>query len=248
VNIELKGKTILLTGGSSGIGRASLAKLADSRARIIAVGRNEHHIREALKIVPEAYFIKADLSQDSAVDYVVSKVFDFTERIDGFVHAAGLIFCESFETFRLHELREMITVNVESGFRILQKIIPLFKSKGSAVFISSIDAYFAGEAPSSGYSLSKSALVGLTHALAKELGKREIRVNAIIPGLIRTEMTEDFFTDEFKERRRKFLERVPLGRAGNPEDVANLLLFLLSDASSYMSGDAIFIDGGYHTS
>ena len=246
--IELKGKTILLTGGSSGIGRASLAKLAESGANVIAVGRDEQHIQESLKAAPSAYFIQADLAKESSVPFIVKKVYALTDRIDGFVHAAGVIYCEPFETFRLNELREMLSVNVESGFRLLQKLLPLFRQGGSMVFISSIDAYFAGDAPSSGYSLSKSALIGLVHTLAKELGTKGIRINAIVPGLIRTEMTEDFFTDEFNERRKHFLERVPLGRAGSPEDVANLLLFLLSEASSYVSGDAIFIDGGYHTS
>ncbi|MGC8721902.1 MAG: SDR family NAD(P)-dependent oxidoreductase [Caldisericaceae bacterium] len=247
MNIELKGKTILITGGSSGIGRASLAKLLDGGAEVIAVGRDEKHIEDSLKAAPHVSFIKADLRDESSVDYIEREVSKLTDKIYGFVHAAGVIYCEPFETFRLHELQEMLRVNVESGFRLLQKILPLLKRGGSAVFISSIDAYFAGDAPSSGYALSKSALIGLTNALAKEFGTRGIRINTIIPGLIRTPMTEDFFTNEFKERRKHFLERVPLGRAGTPEEVANLLMFLLSDASSYISGDSIFIDGGYHT-
>ncbi len=247
MNIDLKGKIILLTGGSSGIGRASLVMLASGKAKIIAVGRSERHIEETLAIVPQAHFIKADLSKDSAPDYVIEEVLKYTGTLNGFLHSAGVIYCEPFETFRMNELREMAKVNVESGFRILQGLLPAFKNGGSVVFLSSIDAYYGGDPPSSGYSMTKSALIGLTKVLAFELGRSKIRVNSIVPGLIRTPMTENFWDDEFKRRREEFLNRIPLGRAGTPEEVANLVTFLLSDASSYISGNSIFIDGGYHT-
>ena len=112
--------------------------------------------------------------------------------------------------------------------------------------MSSIDAYFGETAPSSGYALTKASLIGLTNALAFELGKYKIRVNTILPGLIRTHMTEDFFKSEFDRERSEFLKRVPLGRVGDPTEVAKLIAFLLSDDSSYITGDSIFMDGGYH--
>jgi Dehydrogenases with different specificities (related to short-chain alcohol dehydrogenases) len=129
----------------------------------------------------------------------------------------------------------------------LRDLILLFKEGGSVVFISSIDVFFGESAPSSGYALTKSSLIGLTNALAFELGKYKIRVNTILPGLIRTNMTEDFFKSEFDKERSEFLKRVPLGRAGTPEEVAKLIAFLLSEDSSYITGNSIFIDGGYHT-
>jgi len=129
----------------------------------------------------------------------------------------------------------------------IRDLLPLFKNGGSVVLVSSIDAFFKERAPSAGYALTKSAIIGLTNSLASELGRYRIRVNSVSPGLIRTHMTEDFFTEEFELERKQFLERVPLGRAGSPDEVARLIAFLLSDDASYISGDNIFIDGGYHT-
>ncbi len=241
-----KGKTFVVTGGSSGIGRATSLMLAKHGAVVFAIGRSKERLSSLVPygITP----VKADLSLTEGAEKAVEEISKKCGDISGFVHSAGVIFTEPFETFRMHELGEMLEVNVNSGFRLLQKLLPKFSQNGgSVVFVSSIDAYFgATNPPSSGYALSKGALISLTNALASELGWRNIRVNAVIPGLIKTRMTEDFFSEEFSKERKKFLERVPLGREGSAEEVAKLILFLLSDDSSYITGDAIFIDGGYH--
>ncbi len=239
-------KTFVITGGSSGIGRATALILAGRGATVFAIGRNKENLEELKEfgIIP----VQTDLSEENGAGRAAEEITEKCGEISGFVHSAGVIYTEPFETFRKYELEEMLEVNVKSGFYLLQKLLPKFpETGGSAVFVSSIDAYFgATNPPSAGYALSKGALVSLTSALASELGARNIRVNAVVPGLIRTKMTEDFFTEEFSKERRKFLGRVPLGRAGTAEEVAKLILFLLSDDSSYISGDAIFIDGGYH--
>jgi NAD(P)-dependent dehydrogenase (short-subunit alcohol dehydrogenase family) len=241
-------KTFVITGGSSGIGRATALMLDRKGATVFTCGRNEEKLSELKKYSKNIFVFKESLSSEKGVSEFANKILSFGAEINGFVHSAGVIYTEPFDTFRKHELEEMLEVNVKSGFYLLQKLLPKFpETGGSAVFVSSIDAYFgAVNPPSAGYALSKGALISLTNALASELGMRNIRVNAVVPGLIRTKMTEDFFTDKFSEERKKFLSRVPLGRAGTAEEVAKLILFLLSDDSSYISGDAIFIDGGYH--
>jgi NAD(P)-dependent dehydrogenase (short-subunit alcohol dehydrogenase family) len=246
VSNSLKGKTFIITGGSSGIGRASALLLSDFGARIIATGRDEKHIRETQAIDPTIHFLKTDLEKIESFEEVSKRIFEQTDIIHGFVHSAGVIYTELFETFRQHELIAMFRVNVQAGFEILRDILPLFREGGSVIFISSIDAFFAAQNPSSGYALTKGSLLALTNDLASELGKHNVRVNAIVPGLIKTSMTEGFFDKEFLEERDEFLKRVPLGRGGNPEEVANLIKFLLSDESSYITGNTIFCDGGYH--
>ncbi|MBP8612619.1 MAG: SDR family oxidoreductase [Candidatus Atribacteria bacterium] len=238
-------KTILVVGGSSGIGRATSIYLSKLSARVLITGRTESHINETKTLLPGAEFVLIDLPKDA--EKLVKWVSEEVETIDGIVFSQGIIFTEPFETFRDYELEMMWKVNVEVSFKILRDLLPLFKNGGSVVFISSIDAFFKERAPSAGYALTKSAIIGLTNSLSSELGKYKIRVNSVSPGLIRTHMTEDFFTDEFELERKQFLERVPLGREGNPDEVARLIAFLLSDDASYISGDNIFIDGGYHT-
>ncbi len=245
---DLRGKTVLITGGSSGIGRALAVSLTKIGSRVIAVYRTSTHMKETRDIAPEVEFIRGDLKDPHDVRRIFEGVFEKTDKLNGFVHCAGEIFTEPFETFRTRELREMISVNIEAGFLLLRDVLPLFKDGGSIVFVSSIDAYLAEETLSAGYAVTKGALLSLTRALAFELGEKNIRVNAVVPGLIQTGMTEDFFKEEFKNSLNSFLKRVPLNRAGTPEEVANLIMFLLSDDSSYITGSEIFIDGGYHTS
>ncbi len=244
--MNFTGKYFVVTGGSSGIGRATAFLLARSGAHVFITGRDKKRLAETVRYSKNIIPIHADFSKADAADKVADTVKSSAVNISGFVHCAGEIYTEPFETFRMYELIEMENVNVNSGFKILKKLMPIF-SQGSAVFVSSIDAYFgAVNPPSSGYSLTKGALISLTKALASELGGYGIRVNCIVPGLIRTRMSEDFFGDEFKELREKFLNRVPLKRAGKAEEVAKLIAFLVSDDASYISGDTIFIDGGYH--
>ena len=236
---------MLVVGGSSGIGRATSVYLSNLGARVFATGRTQAHIEETKSLAPLIEFALIDLPED--VDKLVKWVPEKVEALDGIVFSQGMIFTEPFETFRDYELEMMWKVNVEVSFRILRDLLPLFKNGGSVVLVSSIDAFFKERAPSAGYALTKSAIIGLTNSLASELGRYSIRVNSVSPGLIRTHMTEDFFTDEFELERKQFLERVPLGRAGSPDEVARLIAFLLSDDASYISGDNIFMDAGYHT-
>ena len=243
--MDFSEKSVLVIGGSSGIGRATSVYLSNLGARVFATGRTEAHIEETKALAPLIEFALIDLPKDA--EKLVKWVSEVVETLDGIVFSQGIIFTEPFETFRDYELEMMWKVNVEVSFKILRDLLPLFKNGGSVVLISSIDAFFKERAPSAGYALTKSAIIGLTNSLSSELGKYKIRVNSVSPGLIRTNMTQDFFADEFELERNQFLQRVPLGREGNPDEVARLIAFLLSDDASYISGDNIFIDGGYHT-
>jgi len=123
-------------------------------------------------------FALIDLPED--VDKLVKWVSEKVEALDGIVFSQGMIFTEPFETFRDYELEMMWKVNVEVSFRILRDLLPLFKNGGSVVLVSSIDAFFKERAPSAGYALTKSAIIGLTNSLASELGRYSIRVNTYL--------------------------------------------------------------------
>ena len=147
---------------------------------------------------------------------------------------------------RSSEFRETFDVNVFSAFEFAQAALSRASSTASFVFVSSIDAHrHPRHTPSASYDSSKRALESISESVAVEAGSRGIRSNCIIPGLIRTPMTEDFFGQEFETERLRFLDAVPLGRPGTPEDVANLIMFLLSPVSGYITGTSIPVDGGF---
>jgi len=155
-------------------------------------------------LAPLIEFALIDLPKDA--EKLVKWVSEVVETLDGIVFSQGIIFTEPFETFRDYELEMMWKVNVEVSFKILRDLLPLFKNGGSVVLISSIDAFFKERAPSAGYALTKSAIIGLTNSLSSELGKYKIRVNSVSPGLIRTNMTEDFLPMSLNWKENNFTE------------------------------------------
>lgn len=237
----LKGKTILVTGASSGIGRGIAIACSKMGASVIINGRNEQRLAETLREMrgEENFSLIADLSQIDAVAIMVRQL----PKLDGVVHCAGIgqrILCKQLQE---SDLDNMMDVNFKAPVMFQTELLRQKKiNKGaSIVFIASI-AYDSPTIGNAMYCASKGAVISYANCLALELAPRLIRVNCILPAMIWTDLIYKggITEEELKEDEKKY----PLKRYGKPEDVANLSVYLLSDASTWMTGSSIKLTGG----
>lgn len=237
----LKGKTILVTGASSGIGRGIAIACSKMGASVIINGRNEQRLAETLREMrgEENFSLIADLSQIDAVAIMVRQL----PKLDGVVHCAGIgqrILCKQLQE---SDLDNMMDVNFKAPVMFQTELLRQKKiNKGaSIVFIASI-AYDSPTIGNAMYCASKGAVISYANCLALELAPRLIRVNCILPAMIWTDLIYKggITEEELKEDEKKY----PLKRYGKPEDVANLSVYLLSGASAWMTGSSIKLTGG----
>jgi len=239
-------KVALITGASRGIGLAIAVKLASQGYNLALnyVG-SEEEIRPALETLSsydvEVSTHQTDVSDFSQVQDMIANVIDHHKQIDVLVNNAGITKDNLLMRMTEEEFDAVINVNLKGAFNCIRHITrPMLKQRyGSIINISSVSGV-SGNAGQANYSASKAGLIGLTKTTAKELSSRNIRVNAIAPGFIETKMTDDL-NEKVKEA---MLKGIPLNRYGKPEDVANLVAFLASDESSYITGQVINLDGG----
>ena len=237
-------KIALVTGASKGIGKAIAIELAKNKINVV-VNYNKDE-KEAIKVVEEikkigadAIAVKADVSdfgQCSSMMEIVKKKFG---SLDILINNAGVLSDKTFEKMTKEQWNFVLSTNLDGVFNITKNALPLLKDNGRIVNISSVVG-INGNFGQTNYAASKAGIIGFTKSLAKELGKRKITVNAVAPGFIDTQMTK---TIPFI-RRKILIEIIPLKRVGMPEDVANLVAFLASDKASYITGEAICVDGG----
>lgn len=246
---SLKGKTVLVTGASSGIGRGIALQCALMGAKVIINGRNIARLEETLNLmVPGTHTIlKGDLSQQSEIERIVGEL----PEIQGWVNSAGIPKISLIKRFRLEDIEEIINVNAISSMMMLSLLIKNKKLKrgSSVVFISSISGVYVGTAGDTSYCASKGAVNGFTKGAAIELAPQGIRINSINPGLVPTsilKMADSIASDESLVE--KMIEKYPLKRLGKPEDIGNGAVYLLSDASSWVTGQNLVIDGGFSVS
>jgi 3-oxoacyl-[acyl-carrier protein] reductase len=242
-------RVALITGASRGIGRAIAVHFAREGYAVALFGRDTAALAETVAAVGAAAgpdvpisVQSVDVADQAAVDAGVAAVLAEYGRIDVAVANAGQSRDGLILRFRAADLDRLIDVNLKSAFFLSAAVAkPMLKQRGGAiVFISSIVG-IGGNAGQSAYSATKAGLLGLTRSLAKELGSRNVRVNAVAPGLIETAMTA-----ELPDAARKgFLDGIALGRPGTPDDVAGVVTFLASDAARYVTGQTIVVDGGY---
>ena len=237
----LEGKTILVTGASSGIGRGIAIACSKMGATVIINGRNEQRLAETMTEMQgeENLSLAADLSDSKSLTEMVSRL----PKLDGIVHCAGIgqrVLCKQLQEA---DLDTMMDVNFKAPVMLQTEILKHKKiNKGaSIVFIASI----ASNSPSIGnaiYSASKGAIISYANCLALELAPRQIRVNCILPAMIWTDLIlkGGITEEELKEDEKKY----PLKRYGKPEDIANLSIYLLSNAAAWMTGSSIKITGG----
>ena len=242
----LKGKIALVTGASRGIGKEIALTLSSHGATVIinyngSKERAEEVLSEIKKNQGNAITYQANVSDFEAVKTMVSDIKEQFGRIDILVNNAGITRDNLILRMSEDEFDDVISINLKGTFNCVRNISPLMLKKryGRIINISSIVG-IRGNAGQINYSASKAGVIGLTKSLAKELGSRKITVNAVAPGYINTEMTQDL-KDEWKDQ---IKEQVPLKKFGEVADIAQTVAFLASDYSSYITGQTIQVDGG----
>jgi len=246
----MENKVVLVTGASSGIGRASAKLFCQNGATVIAAGRNEAELNSLKnELGEEANRIDinlTDLRETSQIERLVSSVVDKFEKIDVLVNSAGIIANGSIEDTSLDDWDKMMDINLRSVFYLTQKCVPhLEETEGNIVNVSSVAG--ARSFPNVlSYCVSKAAVDQFTRCVALELAPKNIRVNAVNPGVVvsnlhkRGGMDDDDYAAFLKHSKSTH----PLGKVGQPEDVANLIYFLASDKAEWITGVTYGIDGG----
>lgn len=242
----LKGKIALVTGASRGIGRTIALELARRGANVAvnyagSEAKAEAVVEELKELGVEAFKIQADVSSETSVKEMVKEVINQFGSLDILVNNAGVTRDNLLMRMKEEEFDAVIQINLKGVFLCTKAVTrQMMKQRyGRIVNVASIVGV-SGNPGQANYVAAKAGVIGLTKTAAKELASRNILVNAVAPGFISTDMT-DVLTEEQKE---KMLAMIPLERLGSPEDVANVVRFLVSDDASYMTGQTLHIDGG----
>jgi NAD(P)-dependent dehydrogenase (short-subunit alcohol dehydrogenase family) len=238
---RLDGKAAVVTGASSGIGLAIAVAMADAGARLVLCGRDEERLAGCAERVGEHRVVAVDVTSEGAADAIVRTALDAFGGIDVLVHSAGIFEPMPFTETTAESFDRQWNVNVRAPFLLTQRAAPHLRDGGSVVFISSIAGHVAFP-NSAAYCASKGAVELMAKALATELSPR-VRVNVIAPGNIRTPMNEGLRSQPGYEEATG--ELTPAGRHGEPEEIAAAVVFVASDAASFVHGASFLVDGGW---
>ena len=239
---SLEGKTILVTGASSGIGRAAAIECSKMGAKVIITARNEERLSQTLSELEGGghQMFLCDLNNEEAIDKMVGDL----PELQGLVNNAGFTKILPVQFLSSEEINSVFQVNTVAPMILLQKLLKKKKLKkgASVVFTSSLAGMGVCTVGNSMYSASKGAVSAFVRCIALELAQKNIRVNAVCPGMVDTGILDSGTLT--KEQLDEDMRNYPLGRYGTPEDIAWAMIYLLSDASSWVTGDNLIIDGG----
>ena len=244
---SLKEKTIIITGASSGIGRQCAVDCSRMGAKVALVARNEERLKETMGCLEGDghHCYSYDLSDTEGLEGLVSAIVTDMGKVSGFLHCAGVETTKPIQLLTTKDYEDVLRVNTLSALEIVRRLSSpkRFLAGGSIVFVSSITAIVARNGLSA-YSASKGALVSAARVAASELSRRSIRVNCVSPGTVLTPMMENFLNGLSEADYKKRLSAFPLG-IGQTSDISYACIYLLSDASRWITGQNFVIDGGY---
>lgn len=241
----LKGKVAVITGGTRGIGFATVKKFLENEAKIVLLGSKQETVEKAIKELKqinssyEVIGFYPDLSSKEEMDEVFKKVKEIYGHIDILINNAGISSKTKIEDYTDEEYEKITNLNIKSVFNCSKEIIPYLKETKGVILNTSSMVSIYGQPSGVMYPTTKFAVNGITKSLARELAPYGIRVNAVAPGIINTDMVAKLP----KEMIEPLIKTIPFGRIGEPEDIANAFLFLSSNLSSYITGVILSVDG-----
>jgi NAD(P)-dependent dehydrogenase (short-subunit alcohol dehydrogenase family) len=242
---RLEGKVAVITGGNSGIGLATAQLFVTEGAYVFITGRRQTELDDAVKKIGDNVTgVQGDVSNLADIDRLYDTVKEQKGRIDVLFANAGILEVARLETISEAHFDKTLNINVKGVLFTVQKALPLFKDGGSIILTGSVNTSKAFEG-SSVYSATKAAVRSFARSFTVELKSRKIRVNVVSPGPTETPMTR--FSDfgvSGEQIKKSLVAAIPLGRMGSPSEVANVVLFLASDDSSFVTGIELFVDGG----
>ena len=241
----LKGKVAVVTGGTRGIGFATVKKFLENEAKVVLLGSKQETVEKAikeLKQINSSYDVIGfypDLSSKEEMNEVFKKIKEIYGRIDILINNAGISSKTKIEDYSEEEYDKITNLNIKSVFNCSREIIPYLKETKGVILNTSSMVSIYGQPSGVMYPTTKFAVNGITKSLARELAPYGIRVNAVAPGIINTDMVAKLP----KEMIEPLIKTIPFGRIGEPEDIANAFLFLSSNLSSYITGVILSVDG-----
>ena len=242
----LEGKVAVVTGGTRGIGFATVKKFLENGAKVFLLGSKKESVDNAidnLKSINDDYEVDGDypnLCDLASVEKTFNHIVEKYGKIDILVNNAGMSAMDKIYDYKEENFKKIIDLNVNAVFNCSRAVVDYMKKNGGGVILntsSMVSIY--GQPSGCGYPASKFAVNGLTKSLARELGKDNIRVNAVAPGVTLTDMMKNVPDNVIEP----IIKEIPLGRIGTPEDIANAFLFLASDMASYITGVILSVDG-----
>ncbi|MCL4136304.1 UNVERIFIED_CONTAM: hypothetical protein GTU68_004374, partial [Idotea baltica] len=241
---RFENKNVLITGGNAGIGLEATAQFLSEGAKIVVFDIHEDKSSELQKIMGDVTYIQCDVSKSANVKAAFQKAIAAVQKIDILINNAGILGPRvKTEHYPEEDFDMVIDVNVKGVFYCMKEAISIFKQIGGGVIVNT--ASVAGKIGMSrhlAYSASKHAVIGMTKSAAVEYAKQKIRINAVCPGFTETSMLETI--DEEPEYKQALRYATPMKRFGKPSEIANAILFLASDESSFMTGQGVVLDGG----
>ena len=244
--MRLENKVAIITGATSGMGRATAYLFAKEGAKVVVAGRNEERAKAVVDKIKadggEAIYVLGDASDLAFCETLFNKTIETYGTVDILVNNAGMLSMSTLQDVTMEEWDRVFRVNVDSALRLAQLVAPVMKEKGKGVIVNVASvASFAAHHGFAAYISSKHAFAGLSKSMAWELGP-EIRVNAIAPGAIHTAMVDSIGGPAVLQG---MIDGCPLKRVGQPDDIATVALFLATDDSAFIDGQVIKVDGGF---